>query len=167
MQFGRLIDTEFPDYSQVIPNDFPKYALVDRKVLIQSFKRIMLMSGKNYQMKFEFKPCSLALSSFTPDLGDASEEMEIEYRSDADGNHSFAIGINGKDLLDMLEVLENEKVGIGMDNETSPVKVEEGNSIYVLMPLRLVEMDSKSEPETRLESEREPKAESVDEAGAE
>ncbi len=157
IQFGRLIDGEFPDYAQVIPNDSSRYALMERKGLIQAIKRIMLMSGKNYEMKFEFNPYSLTISSFTPDLGDASEEMVIEYRADKDGDKSFAIGINGKYLLDMVEILESERVNIAMENEFSPIKVEEDSSLHILMPLRLQETESKPEIESGpvLESELE------------
>lgn len=162
MLFARLIDAEFPDYSHVIPNDSSRYALVERKSLIQAIKRIMLMSGKNYQMKFEFWPHSLILSSCSPELGDASEEIEVEYNSEMDKNMPFVIGFNGKYVLDMLEVLENEKVGIGMDNETSPVKVEEGDSIHVLMPLRLSDSEPKIESENELKGEQQAEPESVE-----
>ncbi len=161
MLFGRLIDAEFPDYSHVIPNDFSKYALMERRGLIQAIKRIMLMSGKNCEMRFEFWPHSLILSSCSLDLGDASEEMEIEYRSGTEEDRSFAIGINGKYLLDMLEVLEKERVGIGMFNELSPIKIEEDDSIHILMPLRLVE--PRPEAESELESETEPEIETEQE----
>ena len=157
--FGRLIDAEFPDYSQVIPHDSSRYALMERKGLIQAIKRNMLMSGKNYEMKFEFNPCCLIISSFTPDLGDASEEMEIEYRSETDKNNSFAIGINGKYLLDLLEVLEGEKVGIKIGTELSPIMAEEGDFIHILMPLRLTESKPQTESEEELESEAEPEIE--------
>jgi DNA polymerase-3 subunit beta len=154
--FGRLIDGEFPDYAQVIPNDSSRYALIERKGLIQAIKRIMLMSGKNYQMRFEFSPLSLNLSSITPDLGDASEEIEAEYKSEQTDHHgSFAIGFNGKYLLDMLETLEGERVTISMENEVSPAKVDEEDSIHILMPLRLVELGSKPGTETETASENE------------
>jgi DNA polymerase-3 subunit beta len=161
--FGRLIDGEFPDYSQVIPNDSLRYASIPRKILSQAIKRIMLMSGKHYQMKFEFKARSLSLSSATPDLGDATEEMEIEFRSEMGEDKPFAMGINGKYLLDMLEVLESERVTIGMENEVSPVKVDEADSIHILMPLRLVESEPRIEPETQPEPDSDSESEFIEE----
>jgi DNA polymerase-3 subunit beta len=149
--FGRLIDREFPDYSQVIPKDLTRYASVERSKLSQAIKRIMLMSGKNYETKFEFRPFSLIISSFTPDLGEALEEIESEYRSEKDENKPIAIGLNGKYLLDMLEVLDNERVNIGMGSEVSPIKVEEDGSVHILMPLRLAELEPKSETESQVE----------------
>jgi len=169
--FGRLIDGEFPDYSHVIPNDCLRYASAEKAKLFHAIKRIMLMSGKNYEMRFEFQPCSLVLSSFTPDLGNATEEIEIEYRSEMDKNKSFVIGLNGKYLLDMLETLENERVSIGMGNELSPIKVEEDSYVHILMPLRLTEpqpeAESESEPgyESQLEAKQRPEPEFIEEAG--
>ncbi len=150
-RFGRLIDGEFPDYVQVIPNGTPKYATVDRLKLFQAIKRIMLMSGKNYLMKFEFWPHSLTLLSCTPEFGDASEEIEAEFMSNGlDKRTPFAIGFNGKYILDMLEVLDGERVTIGIDKEVSPVKVDDGDSVHIIMPLRLAEVES--EPESALKS---------------
>jgi DNA polymerase-3 subunit beta len=152
IRFGRLIDGEFPDYGQVIPDGVPRHATVARLRLFQAIKRIMLMSGKNYQLRFEFWPHSLALSSCSPELGDASEEIEAQFTSNGSDNHTpFAIGFNGKYLLDMLETLESEKVTIAMDSPMSPVKVDDGDSVHVLMPLRLSDSEPRIEPDTQLE----------------
>lgn len=152
IRFGRLIDGEFPDYGQVIPNGVPRHATIDRLKLFQAIKRIMLMTGMNHQMKFEFWPHSLTLSSCSPDLGDASEEIEAQFTSNGSDNHTpFAIGFNGKYILDMLETLESEKITIGMDSPTSPVKVDNGDSVHVLMPIRLTDSEPTTEPETQVE----------------
>jgi DNA polymerase-3 subunit beta len=163
--FGRLIDGEFPNYSQVIPNDSPRKALIEKLRLYQAVKRIMLMSGKDYQMRFEFNPCSLILSSFSPDLGDALEEIEIEYRSEMDGDKPFAIALNGRYLLDILELLEDEKLILQMGNEVSPLKVEENDSIHIIMPLYLPEPETQpvTESETEDGNEQEPESGFVEE----
>jgi DNA polymerase-3 subunit beta len=154
--FGRLIDGAFPDYSQVIPKENSRYALIERKPLIEAIKRIMLMTGKNYEMKFQFWPFSLVLSSCSPELGDASEEMEVEYRTDLDEDQPFVICLNGRYLLDILEALEGEKMAIEMGNQFSPIKVEENSSLHILMPLRLVESEPQIESETEIEPDIEP-----------
>ena len=56
--------------------------------------------------------------------------MEVEYRSEMEGNKPFVIGINGKYLLDMLEAIDGEKVSIEMGNEFSPIKIEENSSVH-------------------------------------
>jgi len=120
-------------------------------------------------MKFQFWPFSLVLSSCSPELGDAREEMEVEYRTDLDEDKPFVIGLNGRYLLDILEALEREKVTIEMGKQFSPIKVEENNSLHILMPLRLVEaeakteFDSKAEYEPEIETEQQPEAEFIEE----
>lgn len=82
----------------------------------------------------------------------------------------FAIGFNGKYILDMLEVLDGERVTIGMDNEVSPVKVDDGDSVHILMPLRLSkpQPEAESEPgpayESQVETEQQPEPEFTEEA---
>jgi len=165
--FTRLIDAEFPDYSKAIPDNLSRYALIPRKDLIQALKRIMLMSGKDYSVKFEFNPGALILSSFTPNLGDASEEMEIEYRSERDET-SFTIGLNGKFLLDMLEALDEERVKLQMRSDDSPLMIEEHDSLHILMPLHLFETEPEAQSETKFElgTESEPEPEFVEEVEA-
>lgn len=144
--YSRLLEGNFPDYPQVIPNYSQRKALMEKAKLSQAIKRTMLMSEKNFQVKFEFRPYSLTLSSFTPDLGDAHEEIKAEYISELEENKPFAIALNGKYLLDILETLEEERVTILMNNEVSAVKIEENDSIHILMPLRLPESEPESEP---------------------
>jgi DNA polymerase-3 subunit beta len=130
-----------------------------RKDLMQALKRIMLMSGKECAVKFEFNPGSLVLSSFTPNLGNASEKMEIEYRSES-YETSFTVGLNGKFLLDMLEVLDEDQVKLQMINDESPLMIEEHGSLHILMPLHLLEAEPEAQSETEIElateSESEP-----------
>ncbi|WAC06770.1 MAG: DNA polymerase III subunit beta [Thermodesulfobacteriota bacterium] len=165
--FSRLIDAEFPDYSKAIPDNHSRYALMQRKDLMQALKRIMLMSGKDYSVRFEFNPSSLFLSSFNPNLGDASEEMEIEYQSERDKT-SFIIGLNGKFLLDMLEVLDEERVKLQMISDESPLMIEEHDCLHVLMPIQLLNIESEAQSETNfeLDSDPEPEPEFVEEEEA-
>ena len=90
--------------------------------------------------------------------------MEIEYRSDRDEDKPFAIGLNGRYLLDMLEILDDERVSIAMGNEFSPIKVEENSSLHILMPLRLVESEPKPESGTEIEHDIDPESDFVEEA---
>jgi DNA polymerase-3 subunit beta len=144
--YGRLLEGEFPDYLRVIPNYSPRQASMERVKLYQAIKKTMLMSEKNFQVKFKFNPSSLIISSFIPDLGNAQEEIEAEYISELEENKPLAIALNGKYLLDILETLEEERVTFLMNNEVSAVKIEENNSIHILMPLRLPESEPESEP---------------------
>jgi len=146
--YGRILEGEFPDYSSVIPDYHQRKASMDKTKLSRAIKRIMLMSEKNFQVKLDFRPYSLILSSFTPDLGNAQEEIKTEYSSEIEENKPFAIALNGKYLLDILETLQEERVTILMNSEVSAVKIEENDSIHILMPLRLPESEPKPEQQS-------------------
>lgn len=166
--FTRLIDEEFPDYSQAIPRDSTRAVRIERKSLMQALKRIMLMGGKDYQMRVEFHPSSLILSSCTPQLGNASEEMEVEYRSEEKDDKPFSLGLNGKFLVDMLEVLEGERVTLQMRGNDSPLMIEEHESLHILMPLYVsdapdLEPETQSETECEVDPKSEPEPEFVEE----
>ncbi len=123
---------------------------------------------EDLSMKFKFWTHSLTLSSCSPDLGDASEEVETQFTSNGSDDHTpFAIGFNGKYLLDMLEVLENEKATIAMDSPTSPAKLEDGESIHALMPLRLTDSEPRIAPETESVSDSDSESNFIEEEAME
>ena len=129
---GRLIDGSFPDYRQVIPETYEKSTTMDRLRLYHAIKRILLMSDKSNQIRFEFNLNRLILRSANPDAGEAREELEGSYTSTP-----FTIGFAGKYLLDVLEVLESDQVTFLMNEADQPLKIEEKDSIHIIMPVRL------------------------------
>src|SRR5512139_1360561 len=78
---SRLIDGEFPDYGQVIPQTHERTATMDRSKLYHAIKRITLMSDKSNQVRFEFNGGHVLLTSASPDAGEAREELESCYES--------------------------------------------------------------------------------------
>jgi hypothetical protein len=58
--------------------------------------------------------------------------------------------------------VEGERVTIAMENEVSPVKIDEGDSIHILMPLRLVEPETQIESDDQLEGEQPAEPESAE-----
>ena len=78
----------------------------------------------------------LEVSSINPDVGEASDEIPVEYDGEA-----LSIGFNAKYLIDLLGVLpEPTQVEIGFNDEVSPGVMRcEGDQdfLYVVMPMRL------------------------------
>jgi DNA polymerase-3 subunit beta len=136
---SRLIDGEFPDYEQVIPQTHERTATMDKHKLYHAIKRIMLMSDKSNQIRFEFSGARVLLTSANPDAGEAREELESHYESNSLEETSFAIGFAGKYVLDVLEVLENDQVTFLMNAPDQPLRLEERDSTHIIMPVRLME----------------------------
>lgn len=132
----RLVDGEFPDYNRVIPPSNDKKANIDRNLFLHSLKRMStLSSDKSKGVKLEIQSNMMLISSSNPELGEAKEDMEIEYEGEA-----VAIGFNAKYIIDVLNVLDEDLVQIVFKDELSPAiltSVEPSGFLSVIMPMRL------------------------------
>ena len=78
--FIRLIDGEYPDYEQVIPQSNTKKLVIDRGKFLGCLKRISLLSSERSKaIKLVAQSGTLVISTSNPELGEATEELEIEY----------------------------------------------------------------------------------------
>jgi DNA polymerase-3 subunit beta len=135
--FMRLIDGDFPDYTKVIPKGNPNVAKVAQDELLQALRRVSILSSERYKgIKMEFDQSKLSLSASNPDLGEAVEEIAIDYEG-----KPITIGFNARYMIDALSVLGSEgEVDIELKDELSPSIIRKAGSegyLYVLMPMRL------------------------------
>lgn len=132
----RLLEGEFPDYKKVIPKDNDKEVLAAKDTLLSSLKRVSILSTDKIKgVRFNFAPGKLTLSSSSPDIGEAVEEVDIDY-----SGPEIDIAFNARYLIDMLETLEEDKVRVGLKDSLSPGMVRPMGSedyIYIIMPMRL------------------------------
>ncbi|MBI2399933.1 MAG: DNA polymerase III subunit beta [Deltaproteobacteria bacterium] len=132
----RLLEGEFPDYSRVIPKENDKDAIAVRGDLLSSLKRVSLLSTDKIKgVKFNFLNSKLVLTSSSPDLGEATEEVDVEYPFG-----EIDIAFNARYFIDMLEALSDEKVRISLKDPLSPGVLRAVNGedyTYIIMPMRL------------------------------
>ncbi len=133
----RLIDGEFPDYNQVLPKDKGTVATLNAGEFAQALRRVVLMvSDKNKCVKLDFAKSSLRISSSSPELGEASEELAVSY----DGK-PLSVGFNAKYLLDIaLSIQESQNLAMELHGELGPGRCyAEGDEAYeaIVMPMRL------------------------------
>jgi DNA polymerase-3 subunit beta len=135
--FMRLIDGDFPDYTKVIPKGNPNLAKIEHEELLQALRRVSLLSSERYKgVRLDFRNEGLAISANNPDLGEALEEIEMEYNG-----KPISIGFNARYLIDVLNVLKVDgEIEVELKDDLSPSVVRKsGNEsfLYVLMPMRL------------------------------
>jgi DNA polymerase-3 subunit beta len=135
--FMRLIDGDFPDYSKVIPVGNPNIAKLDHEELLRALRRVSILSSERYKgIKMEFANGKLSISANNPDLGEAVEEIDADYKG-----KTIAIGFNARYLLDVLAVLGGEgEIEFQLKDELSPSVIRKAGVegyLYVLMPMRL------------------------------
>ncbi len=132
----RLVEGTFPDYNQVVPKETPNHIQVPRDTLLQSVRRVSLLSSERARgLKFAVGDGVLVLSANNPDLGEATEELEVDYNGE-----SVEVGFNARYLLDVLTVLpEGSGVSIGLGDPLSPgvVSGDDQQYKYVVMPMRI------------------------------
>jgi len=135
--FMRLIDGEFPDYTKVIPKGNPNIVKIEQAKLLQALRRVSILSSERYKgIKTELKEGRMLISASNPELGEAVEEMEVEYQGKA-----LTVGFNARYLMDVLGVMEDGGVvAVELKDELSPGLIKkEGDEgyLYVVMPMRL------------------------------
>ncbi len=132
----RLIEGAFPDYRQVIPRPTDAGARVEREALARALRRVSIVSAeKSRGVKLALAPGLLEVSTTNPDLGEAKEELDADYRG-----RRLTIGFNARYLLDFLGAVEAETVVLDLQDETSPGLfrgVGDEGLLGVVMPMRL------------------------------
>jgi methylmalonyl-CoA epimerase len=97
--YTRLIEGPYPNYEQVIPKDNDRTAVVERAALLQSLRRMAVVaSEQTHRVRLVFIGVVLRFSVQTPDLGEATDEIEVEYQGEP-----LEIGFNAMYLLEMLK----------------------------------------------------------------
>jgi DNA polymerase-3 subunit beta len=133
---SKLVDGKFPDYQRVLPRSPDKSVFGSRLELRQAFTRTAILSNEKYRgVRLKLTDNSLDIVANNPEQEEAEETVPVEYRGD-----SLEIGFNVSYLLDVLGVLSGEKVKLSLSDPNSSALLEEsdeGDSLYVVMPMRL------------------------------
>jgi DNA polymerase-3 subunit beta len=132
----RLIEGEFPNYKQVIPKQSEHRVTLSVEPVVRALRRVALLSAEHSRaVKLELTEGKLQLSAKTPDLGEAQEELDVDYAGPA-----ISIGFNARYLLDCLNALGGKEIQLGLRDGASPVEVrptDDPDSVAVVMPMRL------------------------------
>src|SRR6202171_2848881 len=133
---SKLIDGTFPDYGRVIPQNNDKELIIDKKDFEAAVDRVSTISSERGRaVKLALSAGKLVLSVTNPDSGSATEELEVEYASEA-----LDIGFNSRYLLDIAAQIEGEVAVLRLADPGSPTLVQDKDSkgaLYVLMPMRV------------------------------
>jgi len=132
----RLIEGQFPNYQQVLPSPKGPGAVIRREDLSGALRRTSTVAGdRATPTVLEMKPGRLQLSCTNADVGDAREELVMEYRGP-----ETTVGFNARYLLDFLGVVEDSEIVMHVHDPLSPALFEpqkgEGFSC-VIMPMRI------------------------------
>jgi DNA polymerase-3 subunit beta len=133
---ARLIEGQFPNWEAVLPRNHPGRLALKRSSLAAALRRVSVMAeDRNKPVRFVLTPGSLTLSAASHDLGEAEEQLEVDYTG-----AELTIGFNSRYVLDALAPMEHDDVLFEFKDALSPgvlrSAADEGYCC-VIMPMRI------------------------------
>jgi len=134
----RTLEGDYPNYSQLIPDNFSKLFIFNTKKLTDALERIAVLADQQSSVvKIKLDENNLALiSADAQDIGSANESIPVSYSGE-----KFDIAFNVRYLLEGLKVISCENVVLKCNLSTTPaVFVPEDNInsfTYLVMPVQV------------------------------
>ena len=132
----RLIEGEFPNYQQVLPKQLATRLVVPVEGLVRALRRVALLSAERSRaVRLELAKGRLVVSARNPDLGEAQEELDVDYEGG-----EIAVGFNASYLLEALQAAHAKEVELGLHDELSPAQVrptDDADTLAIVMPMRI------------------------------
>src|SRR5690606_23368093 len=139
--YTRLIEGPYPNYEQVIPKDNDKVLIADRAALTGAIRRMAIVaSDQTHRIRMSLGGPMMKFSVQTPDLGEGSEELPVEYEGEP-----LEIGFNANYLLELLRYMPTDEVRLSFKAPERAATMEPlGNEdapdfLALVMPLRLLD----------------------------
>ena len=132
---SRLVEGRFPNYKQLLPEQFEHELHVAGPELLEVVRRISLLAQKNAPLRMRFAEGELQVSAQTPDIGEASESLPVPFNGE-----TLEIGFNPEFLRDGLESAESDDLILKLISPLRPGLIQSGDDggfMYLVMPIRL------------------------------
>lgn len=132
----RLIEGEFPNWSQLIPSDLPNTFRAARESVAEAVRRVGILAQAGAPVRMELSADGARLVAGSQDLGEASEVVEGKYEGEP-----LIVAFNPAYLLDGVNAVEGPEVVIAVRDGLKPavLRAPEDTSgfLYLVMPVRI------------------------------
>jgi DNA polymerase-3 subunit beta len=109
---------------------------VNKEDLSRVIRRIALLSAeRSHAIRLDLTSGCLGLSSSNPDLGEAHEDLDVDYAGE-----DLRIAFNARYLLDSLGATRAKEVYLGFQDSLSPARIiptDDDDALAVVMPMRV------------------------------
>lgn len=133
----RLIDGQFPDYQQLIPNEAQTTITIPTTEFTSLGKVAALFARENagsVTIKLEAKTKTLSINSLASQIGENTSKVKVVFEG-ADAE----VALNSRYLLDALAAMNTEEITFGVTGKVNPCllrPVKEKDYLHLIMPLR-------------------------------
>src|SRR5437588_9072106 len=130
----RRIDGQFPNYRQLLPEQFEYELLLPREELLEVVRRVSPMAQRNSPLRLRFADGDLTVSAVTQDVGEARESLPAPFTGEA-----MEIGFNAEFLRDGLDSVDSDTIKLKLISPLRPAVLEgeTDDYVYLIMPIRL------------------------------
>lgn len=130
----KLVDGNFPFYTQVIPRETGSSFEINSAALLSCIQRLeVVLSEKSNTIKMQFSQGKLRVDAASADVGAGTEPI------DANGDKSVEmfVGLNPKYIREVVSSWKCETFTLSVRDETSPILLSSEDRLAVIMPCRL------------------------------
>ena len=152
---SRLLEGQFPSYEKVVPAGNDKKIELERTSFGNAVRRVSLIANERSKaVKLALSKGTLEVSAKNPELGEASESLEVDYTGG-----DVVIGFNARYLLDFVSVTQSDRITFELKDEATQGLMKpvapgaekkakaggkdkgaaegDGDYQYVIMPMRI------------------------------
>jgi DNA polymerase-3 subunit beta len=130
----RLIDANYPDYTQIMPDNEKSKATLNREEFLNSLKHVLVFTEDTSNVKMVFNENTLEIFTHS-EKGQAQTKVGIQ-----DFNGKIEINFNAQYLIQALEKINSKEIKMIIpENEKEPSLLHDTNDDdfqYVIMPMR-------------------------------
>lgn len=133
---ARLIEGEYPNYQEVIPQEIKTELRIACQDLSNQIKKASLFSGKSNELKLKIEPekKEVVISSQNVDLGETKSKLEAELSGEP-----LEINFNCKFLQEGITQIASQELIMEFSGADGPALIKpvgESDFLYVIMPIK-------------------------------
>jgi DNA polymerase-3 subunit beta len=130
----RRIDGQFPNYKQLLPEQFEYELTLPRTEVLEVVRRAAVMIQRATPLQLRFAEGELTVIARTHEVGESKESMPVAFNGDP-----LEIGFNADFLRDGLESVDGDDIRFKLISPLRPAVLQgDGDEFtYLVMPIRL------------------------------
>lgn len=134
--FSRLIEGDYPDYQEIIPQKHSTQITVPRPTFLNHVKTAGLFCGKINEVKLKINPKQKTIEVFSqsPDLGENKSSFSGEVKGEA-----VEVSFNWRFLAEGLSNIKSQEVVFELSGAEGPAilkPIDDQSYFYVIMPIK-------------------------------
>lgn len=133
---SRLIEGEYPNYQEIIPNNFKTSVILKKDEFLNQIKTASLFSGRINEVKISINPSKKEVEIFSksPDIGESKSNIRAEAKGEP-----MEISFNYKFLADGIQNIKSSEMVFEASKEDGPCVLRplgDNSYLYVVMPIK-------------------------------